>query len=561
MTVRPGLDPITLSVLSSALSGIAEEMGTVLVRSAYSSNIKERRDCSAALFDAHGRMVAQAEHIPVHLGAMPEAVAAVMERDPGPGDVFVVNDPYSGGNHLPDVTMVSPLGTDEERWGYAVTRAHHSDIGGMQPGSMPAGSRDIYSEGLIIPPVRLVEGGRYVGDVLELVLANTRTPRVRRGDFRAQIAANQLAQSRLAELLRRRGRDTVLAALDEVISYTERHTRDAIRRLPDGRYTAASQIEGDGIIDDDIPIRVAVQIADDELTVDFTGTADAVPGNVNLPALGDPVRLLLRPPRAPAGRHPRQCGDVRPSHDPRPPKGSLVNAQRPSAVVAGNVETSQRLADLMLSALAQAADLPADGQGTMNNVNIGGRGWTYYETIGGGQGASAAGPGPSGVHAGMSNTLNTPIEALELEYPMRVERFELAVGSGGSGMHRGGDGIVRSIRVLEPATLSLLTDRRRHRPQGREAVAQAPLDETSATARSCHRRSAGRWTRATSSRSSPWRRWLWSATPAIRWPLMGSSTRPPSTSNGRMARWPPPGGGGGRPVRSALPGGWPRSRS
>ena len=467
MTIRPGLDPITLSVLSSALSGIAEEMGTVLVRSAYSSNIKERRDCSAALFDAHGRMVAQAEHIPVHLGAMPEAVTAVLARDPQPGDVFVVNDPYSGGNHLPDVTMVSPLGTDEERWGYAVTRAHHSDIGGMQPGSMPAGSRDIYSEGLIIPPVRLVEGGRYVGDVLDLVLANTRTPRVRRGDFRAQIAANQLAQSRLAELLQRRGRDTVLAAFDEVISYTERHTRDTIRRLPDGRYTAASEIEGDGIIDDDIPIRVAVRIADDELTVDFTGTADAVPGNVNCPlsvtrsACYFALRVLL-PDDIPAN-----AGTYAPLTI-EAPKGSLVNAQRPSAVVAGNVETSQRLADLLLSALAQAADLPANGQGTMNNVNIGGRGWTYYETIGGGQGASAAGPGPSGVHAGMSNTLNTPIEALELEYPMRVERFELAVGSGGSGRHRGGDGIVRSIRVLEPATLSLLTDRRRHRPQGRE---------------------------------------------------------------------------------------------
>jgi N-methylhydantoinase B len=279
----PRLDPITLSVLSSALSGIAEEMGTVLVRSAYSSNIKERRDCSAALFDAGGRMVAQAEHIPVHLGAMPEAVAAVIARGPEPGDVFVVNDPYSGGNHLPDVTMVSPLGSDDERWGFAVTRAHHSDVGGMQPGSMPAGSRDGYAEGLIIPPVRLVERGSYVEDVLELILANTRTPRVRRGDLRAQIAANQLAQSRLAELMRRRGHDTVLAAFDEVVAYTERHTRNAIRRLPDGLYTATSEIEGDGVLDRDIPIHVAVRIAGDELTVDFTGTAGAVPGNVNCP--------------------------------------------------------------------------------------------------------------------------------------------------------------------------------------------------------------------------------------------------------------------------------------
>jgi N-methylhydantoinase B len=463
----PGrLDPITLSVLSSALSGIAEEMGTVLVRSAYSSNIKERRDCSAALFDGRGRMVAQAEHIPVHLGAMPDAVAAVMARNPDPGDVFVVNDPFSGGNHLPDVTMVSPLGNDEERWGFAVTRAHHSDIGGMQPGSMPAGSRDIYSEGLIIPPVRLVRQGVYVQDVLDLVLANTRTPRVRRGDFRAQMAANQLGHQRLTELMDRRGRDTVLAAFDEVIAYTERHTRDAIRRLPDGEYTAASEIEGDGVTDTDIPILVTIRVAGDQLVVDFTGTAGAVPGNVNCPlsvtrsACFFALRVLL------SDDVPANAGTYAPLEIVAP-EGSLVNARRPSAVVAGNVETSQRLADTVLTALGQVADLPADGQGTMNNVNIGGRGWTYYETIGGGQGASSTGPGPSGVHVGMSNTLNTPIEAFELEYPMRVERFELAAGSGGDGRHRGGDGIVRAIRVLEPATLSLLSDRRRHRPNGR----------------------------------------------------------------------------------------------
>jgi N-methylhydantoinase B len=460
------LDPIALSVLSSALSGIAQEMGTVLVRSAYSSNIKERRDCSAALFDAGGRMVAQAEHIPVHLGAMPEAVAAVMARDPEPGDVFVVNDPYSGGNHLPDVTMVSPLGLDDRTWGFAVTRAHHSDVGGMQPGSMPAGSRDIWSEGLVIPPVRLVRRGEYVPDVLDLILANTRTPRLRRGDFRAQIAANGLAQERLADLMARRGRGTVLAAFDEVVAYTERRTREAIGRLPDGAYAAASQIEGDGVLDQDIPVRVTVLVEGDQLTVDFTGTAGAVPGNVNCPlsvtrsACFFALRVLL-PDDVPAN-----AGTYAPLRIVAP-EGSLVNARRPSAVVAGNVETSQRLADTVLDALAQVADLPAGGQGTMNNVNVGGQGWTYYETIGGGQGAGPAGPGPSGVHVGMSNTLNTPIEAFELEYPMRVERFELARGSGGAGRHRGGDGIVRSIRVLEPATLSLLTDRRRHPPQGR----------------------------------------------------------------------------------------------
>lgn len=459
------LDPITLSVLTSALSGIAEEMGTALVRSAYSANIKERRDCSAALFDARGRMVAQAEHIPVHLGAMPESVAAVMARDPGPGDVFVLNDPFSGGNHLPDITMVSRLGTEDETWGFGVTRAHHSDVGGMQPGSMPAGSRDIWSEGIVIPPLRLVRGGEYVPDVLELILANTRTPRVRRGDFAAQVAANRLAQVRLAELIARRGHDRVLAAFDEVIAYAERRTREAIRALPDGEYTAASEIEGDGVTEQDIPLRVAVRVAGDRLTIDFTGTAGAVPGNVNCPiavtraACYFALRVLL-PDDVPAN-----AGCYAPVEIVAP-AGSLVDARRPSAVVAGNVETSQRLADTVLAALALATDLPAAGQGTMNNVNIGGPGWTYYETIGGGQGAATGHPGPSGVHVGMSNTLNTPVEAFEQEYPMRVERFELAYGTGGAGRWPGGDGIVRSIRVLEPATLSLLTDRRRHGPAG-----------------------------------------------------------------------------------------------
>jgi len=463
------VDPITLSVLSSALSGIAEEMGTVLVRSASSSNIKERRDCSAAIFDAAGRMVAQAEHIPVHLGAMPESVAAIMARDPGPGDVFAVNDPFSGGNHLPDITLVSPLtldgGTAGEIVGYAVTRAHHSDVGGMRPGSMPSGSRDIFSEGLVIPPVRLVRAGEPVTDVLEVILANTRTPELRRGDFRAQIAANELAGARLAELVQRRGRDTVLAAFDEVLAYTERRTREAVAALPDGDYRAASEIEGDGVTDDDIPIRVLVTVAGDRMVIDFEGTAGAVAGNVNCPmavtrsACFFALRLLL-PDDVPAN-----AGTYAPL-ELRVPAGSLLDARRPSAVVAGNVETSQRVADTVIAALAQATALPAQGTGTMNNLVIGGGGWTYYETIGGGQGASAAGPGPSGVHVGMTNTLNTPVEALELEYPMRVERYELADGSGGAGRHRGGDGIVRSIRVLEPASLSLLTDRRRHRPQG-----------------------------------------------------------------------------------------------
>ena len=349
--------------------------------------------------------------------------------------------------------------------GYAVTRAHHSDVGGMRPGSAPSDSREIYQEGIIIPPVRLVRGGVYVDDVLDLLLANVRTPAIRRGDLRAQIAANQIAEERLGELMRRRGKGTVLAAFDEVISYTERRTREVLRALPDGEYTAEDFMEGDGTVDEDIPIRAKVRIAADTMSIDFSGTSGAVRGNVNCPlavtrsACYFALRVLL------PGDVPANAGTYAPLEIVAP-EGSLVNAQSPSAVVAGNVETSSRIADTVLSALAGASRLPAQGQGTMNNLVIGGRGWTYYETIGGGQGASSRGPGPSGVHVGMSNTLNTPIEAFELEYPMRVTRYEILHGSGGAGVHRGGDGVVRSVQVLEPATLSLLTDRRRHAPKG-----------------------------------------------------------------------------------------------
>ena len=467
MSENGRLDPVTLSVLASALAGVAEEMGAVLIRGAYSSNIKERRDCSTAIFDAEGRMVAQAEHIPVHLGAMPEAVAAVMRRDPRPGDVFAINDPYSGGTHLPDITLVSPISYEDDILGFAVTRAHHSDVGGMRPGSMPSDSREVYQEGIIIPPVRLVQGGEYVQDVLDLLLANVRTPTIRRGDLRAQIAANNIAEERIAELIERRSKETVLAAFDEVISYAEKRAREAVRELPDGEYSAEDVVEGDGIVDEDIQIKATVTVENDSMTIDFSGTADAARGNVNCPlpvtrsACYFALRVLLpKDILANAGTYaPLEI---------KAPEGSLVNAKSPSAVVAGNVETSNRIADAVLAAFASFApeEVPAQGQGTMNNTIIGGPGWTYYETIGGGQGASSKGPGPSGVHVGMSNTLNTPIEAFELEYPMRVERYELLYEAGGAGEHRGGDGIARSVRVLEPASLSLLTDRRRYPPRG-----------------------------------------------------------------------------------------------
>jgi N-methylhydantoinase B len=463
------MDPVTMSVLANALAGVAEEMGTVLVRSAYSSNIKERRDCSAALFDLNARLVAQAAHIPVHLGAMSESVRVVAEKGPAPGEVWILNDPFSGGNHLPDITLVSPIDINDEIIGFAATRAHHSDVGGMRPGSMPADSREIYQEGLIIPPVRLISRGEWVADVLGLITANSRTPDLRKGDLAAQVSANRVAASRLREIASSKGRDVLLDALDEVMAYGERRSRQFVRELPDGHYLAAGEIEGDGVTDVDIPIKVTVTIDGDNMTIDFTGTSDAVAGNVNCPfavtrsACCFALRVLLPDDvSANDGTYAPLAIVARP--------GSLVNAQRPSAVVAGNVETSQRIADTVLLALSHVADLPAQGQGTMNNLVMGGRqgdrAWTYYETLAGGQGASSRGPGESGVHVGMTNTLNTPIEALELEYPLRVERYELDESTAGEGLHRGGAGVIRSIRLLSPATVSLLTDRRRHAPAG-----------------------------------------------------------------------------------------------
>jgi N-methylhydantoinase B len=461
------IDPVSLSVFASALAGIAEEMGAVLIRSSYSSNIKERHDCSCALFDADGRMVAQAEHIPVHLGAMHDSVAAVRARAPQAGDVFILNDPYSGGTHLPDITLVAPVDVAGEIVGYTVTRAHHSDVGGMTPGSMPPNSRTIYQEGIIIPPLRLVRAGAYADDLLELLMANVRTPEIRRADLLAQIASCGVGADRLRALIDRYGLEFVRAAFDEVIAYGERRARDALRTLRDGTYSADGEIEGDGVVDEDIPLRASVTIDGDSLQVDFAGTSGPVAGNINCPssvtrsACLFALRVLL------PSDVPTNAGTAAPL-DVRFSSGSLVDAKAPAAVVAGNVETSQRLADVVLAALSAVVDLPAAGQGTMNNVIIGGDGWTYYETIGGGQGASSTGVGPSGVHVGMSNTLNTPIEALELEFPLRIERYQLRYGSGGDGVHRGGDGIERRIRVLEPATLSLLTDRRRHGPAGKE---------------------------------------------------------------------------------------------
>ncbi|SEO60086.1 N-methylhydantoinase B [Halogranum amylolyticum] len=471
------IDAVTLEILRNQLESVAEEMGQVLITGSYSPNIKERQDCSTALFDDEGRMVAQAEHIPVHLGAMPEAVDAVRDREPRPGDVFVLNDPFEGGTHLPDVTLVSPLAPEGEVVGYAVSRAHHADVGGMTPGSMPAGAREIYQEGLRLPPVRLVAGGEVVDDVMSLLLANVRTPDERRADLRAQIAANDRAEERLGDLLAEHG-ELVLDAFDAVIDYSRERIAAEIRDLPDGTYRARDVLEGDGVLEHEsgvdpdtveIPVETAVTVDDDEILVDFEGTADQVPGNLNAPlavaksAVYFVVRCVTDPEIPPN----QGC------YDPvtlRVPEGSLLNPDLPAAVVGGNVETSQRVTDVVLAAFAEAVPdrVPAAGQGTMNNLIVGSRtgSFTYYETIGGGFGARPTKDGMDGVQVGMTNTLNTPVEALETAYPLHVERYGFRPDSGGDGRFRGGLGLERSVTVQEDATVSLLTERRRIPPAG-----------------------------------------------------------------------------------------------
>jgi N-methylhydantoinase B len=438
---------VELQVIGSALRAIAEEMGAVLVRSAFSANIKERRDCSTAVFDEAGRMIAQAEHIPVHLGAMPDAVAAAMRLSLGPGETCILNDPYTGGTHLPDVTLVS-----RTRLGYAVSRAHHADVGGMEPASLPAFSRELYQEGLVIPPTRLTD------EVFALFVANTRNPEERRGDLRAQLAAHVLAERRIDELCERRGAARVAAAMDELYAYSERLVRAAIAALPDGRWTAEDVVEA---VEGELPIRATVEIEGEEIRIDFTGTAPQHPGNLNCPlsvtksACYFVVRCLTEPDLPASG------GAFAPV-TVTAPEACLVNASAPAAVVAGNTETSSRIVDVVFAALGGFAQ----GQGTMNNVALGNERFTYYETIGGGQGACADADGPSAVHVAMSNTLLTPVEALELSYPLRVERWHLREGSGGKGARRGGDGVVRELRVLEDCRLSVLAERRARGPRG-----------------------------------------------------------------------------------------------
>ena len=408
-------------------------------------------------------MIVQAEHIPVHLGAMPEAVAAVMEHDPAPGELYVLNDPYTGGTHLPDITLVSRTSV-----GFAVSRAHHADVGGMEPASLPANSRELYQEGVIIPPTLLDER------VLRLLVANMRNPDERHGDLRAQIASHHLAETRLDELCERRGAGRVLDAMDELYAYSERRIRAGIARLPDGTYRGSGPLEP---AEGELAIEVEVTIEGDNVDIDFAGTSAQHDGNLNCPlavtrsACFFVVRCLADPDVPASG------GAFAPV-TVRAPSSCLVNASPPAAVVAGNTETSSRITDAVFAAFAHATDVPAQGQGTMNNTTFGNRRFAYYETIAGGQGASPTADGPSAVHVAMSNTLNTPVEAVELSYPLRIGRYHLREGSGGAGRFSGGDGVVRELEVLEDCRLSVLGERRRNHPQGIAGGAPGALGRT-----------------------------------------------------------------------------------
>jgi N-methylhydantoinase B len=456
------LDPVTLQVMIGGLRAACDEMGATLIRSAYSANIKERRDCSTALFDAGGELVMQAEHIPVHLGSMPDAVAAVLGEEQRPGGTWILNDPYRGGTHLPDVTMISPVFAAGALLGFAACRAHHADIGGPTPGGMPARSRRLEEEGVVIAPTRVV------GDTLERLAGRMRAPRQRLADLRAQEAANRIGELRLTELAERHGLARLRAGMDEILAYAERRTRAGLAALPDGSYTAADVLEDDGDGEPrDVVLRLRATIDGDRLRLDFSGTDDQIDGNLNCPlsvtrsAAYFAVRVLTDPDAPPsAGAH-RPIEVVA-------PEGSLLNARFPAAVAAGNVETSSRVADLVIDALGGTRPAPAQGQGTMNNLTLSNPDFTYYETLGGGQGACPAAAGPSAIHVAMSNTLNTPVEALETEFPLRVRELALRRGSGGEGRQRGGDGIVREIEALAPMRYTLIGERRRHRPRGRD---------------------------------------------------------------------------------------------
>jgi N-methylhydantoinase B len=450
------LDPVALQVMLGALRAACDEMGAVLVRSAHSANIKERRDASTALFDARGRMVMQAEHIPVHLGAMPSAVAAVLDERHEPGVAWILNDPYRGGTHLPDITVISPLFHRSDLVGFAATRAHHADVGAAEPGSMPADSRSLEEEGVVIAPSRLDDA------TLRDLAGRMRNPRQREADLRAQLAAGRAGAERVEALIERFGLAAYHDGLEETLDYAERRTRAKVAELEDGVREASDVLEA---AEGDLQLRLRATVDGERLTLDFTGSADQHEGNLNCPlavtlsACYFAVRVLTDPDVPPCEGAYRPVAVIA-------PEGSLLNARPGAAVAAGNVETSSRVADLVLAAFGHAL-----GQGTMNNLTLGSDDFTYYETLGGGQGACANADGPSAVHVAMSNTLNTPIEALELEFPLRAVEYSLRRGSGGAGRHRGGDGVIRELEALAEMRYSLITERRRHAPPGADGGA------------------------------------------------------------------------------------------
>src|SRR3569832_1648581 len=465
-------DPTTLEIYRALCTSVAEEMGVALRRTAFSPNSKERRDYSCAEFDAKGRVIAQGDHMPVHLGSMPMAVAAALaEIDLVDGDVVALNDPFAGGTHLPDVTLVIPV-VNKRTLFYVANRAHHADIGGATPGSMGLAT-DIYGEGIRIPPIRLVRGGVLDADTMRLLLANVRGNVERRGDFDAQIGSLKTGAARLLEIVERRGEAEATEYASQLIDYSARLMRHTIASIPDGSYEAEDALDDDGIEDCPVPIRVRVWIKGDRASIDFTGSAPQVAGPINaveaitVSAVSYVFRCLV------GGEVPASAGLMEPI-EVIAPRGTVVNANQPASVAGGNVEMSQRIVDVLFKALAQAVPdrIPAASQGTMNNLTIGGIDtrtgleFSYYETVAGGMGARPTVDGMSGVHTHMTNSLNTPAEALEYAYPLRVREYRLRKGSGGEGKQRGGDGVVREIETLVPARMSLLCDRRKRGPYG-----------------------------------------------------------------------------------------------
>ncbi len=468
---------MTFEIVKNSLVSVAEEMGVVLCRSSFSANIKERRDFSCALFDAEGRLVAQAEHIPVHLGAMPHSVKTILQEhrgDVAEGDEFILNDPFRGGTHLPDITIVSPIFYKGQLVGFAANRAHHSDVGGGTPGSMSSLSTDVFQEGIRIPPVKLSEKGKINHHLLDLILSNVRTPKERLGDLRAQEAANNVGTERFAELARKLGVKTVLTGTRQLMDYSARLMRKEIGKIPKGSARAVDYLDDDGFDAKNIPIKVKLTVGDGRAVFDFTGSSRQVKGPVNavysitLSAVYYVVRCVTAP------NIPPNDGCFRPVQVVAP-SGTVVNAQPPAPVAGGNVETSQRIVDVALKAFGSLVPerICAACQGTMNNVTIGGtdqkngRYFTYYETIAGGFGGRYDRDGVDGIHSHMTNTLNTPVEALEAGFPLRVQRYELIAGSGGHGRFRGGLGVRRDVEILsDEATVSLLGDRQSIRPWG-----------------------------------------------------------------------------------------------